>query len=396
MWLAALQSRPSILYWDLHMGIQDRDWYREKHRQPSSGKTDEGYSPKQFRRGNTSTDGNIRNADSLRGGNSKSTIPTVRHWLIWALILAVLTWIFHTFPRNEGSAIRSTSVVSMPASRPCASMAMPGNGAVKIEDPSIMNRSDVAFSGIQLENRYALPLTVTLTTADASANIAPVMVHPGESAVLSAPVGGYGMRIATGTSWCDDTFADARLTNVQNGITLPPGKTTRLTIAADKSQASGLRLTLDQAGQPPPLFTPDSDSMHSAAPSSQPYGNGSSMILAADRLGHYRVDGEINNHPLRFLLDTGATGIAIPRRFANEAGIYSCAYKGNTQTANGTISRCTTRISSLHFGIFRIDDVDVDILDNMEGEGLLGMDVLRRFSLAQENGRLRLTPASVQ
>ena len=118
------------------------------------------------------------------------------------------------------------------------------------------------------------------------------------------------------------------------------------------------------------------------------------MILVADRLGHYRVDGEINGYPLRFMLDTGATGIAIPRRFANEAGIYSCTYNGSAKTANGTISRCTTRISSLRFGIFRIADVDVDILDNMEGEGLLGMDVLQRFSLAQENGRLRLTPAS--
>ena len=58
------------------------------------------------------------------------------------------------------------------------------------------------------------------------------------------------------------------------------------------------------------------------------------VILQRNKFGHYVTSGEINGQPVTFLLDTGATGVAIPESTAKRLGLQrGRAYQ--SQTANG-------------------------------------------------------------
>ncbi|MDP2821862.1 MAG: retroviral-like aspartic protease family protein [Sulfuritalea sp.] len=67
-------------------------------------------------------------------------------------------------------------------------------------------------------------------------------------------------------------------------------------------------------------------------------------------------------------------------------------YGARATTANGSVTRCTARGMALQFGQFQLNGVDVDILENLEGDALLGMNVLRLFSMQHSQGVLRITP----
>ncbi|HEU0187483.1 MAG TPA: retropepsin-like aspartic protease [Gallionellaceae bacterium] len=105
--------------------------------------------------------------------------------------------------------------------------------------------------------------------------------------------------------------------------------------------------------------------------------------------GHYFVDGTINGQPLNFLVDTGATTVAIPSGLANFANLHCTKYMMSS-TANGNAVTCKTVISKLTFGKFILHDVEAAILPGATMP-LLGMSVLSRFNVEQRNGQLVLT-----
>ena len=63
------------------------------------------------------------------------------------------------------------------------------------------------------------------------------------------------------------------------------------------------------------------------------------------------------------------------------------------RTANGTAEGCVARVPSIRFGAFELRNPRVAVMPGMDGQALLGMDVLRHFSLVQEGGRLRISRA---
>ncbi|MBV2218505.1 MAG: retroviral-like aspartic protease family protein [Diaphorobacter sp.] len=105
--------------------------------------------------------------------------------------------------------------------------------------------------------------------------------------------------------------------------------------------------------------------------------------------GHYTVAGAVNDTPLHFMLDTGATTTALSREFARQAGITSCR-PGYSNTANGVTEMCMATAARLGFAGFQLANVRVAILPRLEGEALLGMNVLRHFAIEQRAGRLRI------
>src|SRR5690625_4059640 len=73
------------------------------------------------------------------------------------------------------------------------------------------------------------------------------------------------------------------------------------------------------------------------------------VVLKRNRFGHYVVTGHINGQAVEFILDTGASDIAIPASIANDLGLkrgLPVVYR----TANGTITAYTTRLSQVALG----------------------------------------------
>ncbi len=114
------------------------------------------------------------------------------------------------------------------------------------------------------------------------------------------------------------------------------------------------------------------------------------LRLDANRQGHYLLDGEIDGHGVTFLLDTGASQVAIPEGVAERLGLPR-GTPVTLRTANGLANGYATRLASLRLGDIHLDDVAALVAPGMPGdEVLLGMSALRRMEFSQRDGTLVL------
>jgi aspartyl protease family protein len=112
------------------------------------------------------------------------------------------------------------------------------------------------------------------------------------------------------------------------------------------------------------------------------------VVLKRNRMGHYVASGSINGHPVTFLLDTGATDVALPGTLAKQLGIAG-RVTSQSHTAGGIVSTELTRLREVGLGDIVLRDVRASILDTMEGdEVLLGMSFLKRLELLQRGDTL--------
>lgn len=112
--------------------------------------------------------------------------------------------------------------------------------------------------------------------------------------------------------------------------------------------------------------------------------------LERNRQGHYLANGRINGREVTFMLDTGATFVALPASLASDIGLQ----RGRpvmVQTANGMTESYTTRLDSLELGDIRLRDVSAGIVPGMGGdEVLLGMSALKQLDFSQQGSELIL------
>lgn len=117
-------------------------------------------------------------------------------------------------------------------------------------------------------------------------------------------------------------------------------------------------------------------------PSTAPAGSRKAQI-AADGTGHFRAEGNVEGRRLDFLVDTGASIVALTETDAGRIGIRTGANdpKVTLQTANGKVSAARVRLSWIEVGDVRIRDVDAVVLpDHALKQNLLGMSFLSRTS----------------
>ena len=108
------------------------------------------------------------------------------------------------------------------------------------------------------------------------------------------------------------------------------------------------------------------------------------ITLTRNPYGHYVSSGTINGEDVVFLLDTGATQIAIPERVANRLGLVK-QRATMIKTANGDTRAYQTHLNSVAIGDIRLYDLRATILENMSGdEILLGMNFLKHFEIVQK------------
>jgi clan AA aspartic protease (TIGR02281 family) len=106
--------------------------------------------------------------------------------------------------------------------------------------------------------------------------------------------------------------------------------------------------------------------------------------------GHYHISGAINDEPVVFMLDTGATMVSISTKLANRAGL-QCAQTAAFATASGEIDGCIAHAKAVTLGNYRLFDLDVAIMPSVDGLALLGMNALGKFDIQQTGHTLTIT-----
>ena len=115
------------------------------------------------------------------------------------------------------------------------------------------------------------------------------------------------------------------------------------------------------------------------------------VVLERNRQGHYVAIGQLNGIPVTFLLDTGATEVAVPSGVADKAGLN----RGRAQqasTANGVVTVFSTEIDELRIGNIVLYDIDASVTPSILGNTiLLGMSALRQIEFTQRGSNLTLS-----
>lgn len=116
-------------------------------------------------------------------------------------------------------------------------------------------------------------------------------------------------------------------------------------------------------------------------------GGRATVVLQRDRSGHFLAQGEINGRGVLFLVDTGATDVAISEKSARSMGL-EFGPRVSVMTAAGPAPAWRTRLGRVSVGSLALDNVRATITPGLGNEVLLGMSFLQYFNLRQEGDRL--------
>ncbi len=113
------------------------------------------------------------------------------------------------------------------------------------------------------------------------------------------------------------------------------------------------------------------------------------LVLQRHGSGHYIHGGAINGQAVEFLVDTGASTVAVPGRLARRIGL-SFGAQRDVLTANGRTQGYDTVLKRVEIGGLVAEQVRGVILPQLSGRVLLGMSFLEGFELLQRNNILTL------
>ncbi len=119
-----------------------------------------------------------------------------------------------------------------------------------------------------------------------------------------------------------------------------------------------------------------------------------SVTIPRARDGHYYLTAMINEKPVRFVVDTGATDMVLTRQDATRVGLSpdSLNYLGRAGTANGEVRTAFVRLNEVQLGEIRDFDVPAVVNDGQMSQSLLGMGYLQRWGRIEiANNELVLT-----
>lgn len=161
--------------------------------------------------------------------------------------------------------------------------------------------------------------------------------------------------------------------------TLAPGQTAQgvklISMQGDQAvvEAAGQRRTLRM------------DAVVSVGGSGGSGGSGSRIVLTADSRGHFLTPGTINGRAVSFMLDTGATTIAMSAADAQRIGLdFTKGQPVQMRTANGLATGYRVRLNSVRVGDVEVFDVEGIVSQQPMPFMLLGNSFLNRFSMRRD------------
>ncbi len=152
-------------------------------------------------------------------------------------------------------------------------------------------------------------------------------------------------------------------------------------IAADSGSAS-----FEVDGKPRTLSMGQSFA-GAAAPAERP-----SVSLTADARGHFAAAGSLNGYPMSFLVDTGATAIAISAAEAKRIGLdYRSGQAVGVGTAGGVVPAWRVKFNTVKVGSITLNQVDGMVVETGLNVPLLGMSFLNRMEMRRDGQTMTLT-----
>jgi aspartyl protease family protein len=129
----------------------------------------------------------------------------------------------------------------------------------------------------------------------------------------------------------------------------------------------------------------------SASVRSSAYGR--EMTIEPGRNGHFSVEAEVDGRQIDFMIDTGASVIALREQEASRLGIHPAQrdYTVSVATANGVVHGAPIELGVVEIGSLSVRNVTALVLpDDALGQNLLGMSFLSRVRWEHRDGRLVL------
>jgi aspartyl protease family protein len=202
-------------------------------------------------------------------------------------------------------------------------------------------------------------LAVSLGTANAHA----------ESVALAGMMGGKALLVVNGSAPKSVATGETHL-----GVKV-------ISTSGDQAviELSGKRQTLRVGESPVSL----SNSMSA--------GRGTRIVMTESGGGHFMTPGQINGRAVQFMVDTGATTIAMSTLDAERAGInYKAGQPVRISTANGDSAGFRIKLNSVRVGDVEVFDVDAVVTPQPMPFMLLGNSFLARFQMKRENNLMTL------
>jgi aspartyl protease family protein len=179
-------------------------------------------------------------------------------------------------------------------------------------------------------------------------------------------------------------FKDKAIVSIDGGKprTLSVGQTVQgvKLVAADSSSASF-----------------DVDGKHRSLVMGQSFAGGAatgerqSVSLTADSRGHFAVAGSLNGYPVSFLVDTGATSIAINASEAMRMGLdYKAGQAVGVGTAAGVVPAWRVKFNTVKVGSITLNQVDGMVVETGLSMPLLGMSFLNRMEMKRDGQTMTL------
>ena len=114
-------------------------------------------------------------------------------------------------------------------------------------------------------------------------------------------------------------------------------------------------------------------------------------LLLGDGQGHFAGTGQINGRAMQFLIDTGATTVALGAPEADRLGLrYQDGERVRMQTANGVVQGWRVRLDAVHVGELQVQGVDAVVLPHALPHVLLGNSFLRSLQMSRNNEQMVL------
>lgn len=152
---------------------------------------------------------------------------------------------------------------------------------------------------------------------------------------------------------------------------------------------AGDQAVIEQGGKRRTLRVGEAPVNTGASP--QASGRGTRIVLTESSGGHFMTPGQINGRAVQFMVDTGATTIAMSMPDAERAGIaYKTGRPVQMSTANGMAQGFRIKLNSVRVGDVEVYDIDAVVMPLPMPFVLLGNSFLTRFQMKRDNTMMTL------